>query len=258
VLQLLPGIGPSHAKRCLDVFAASGHNWSILKSYQQPAAAKEEWRSATDLLTTLAEATQWLGQVAAVKKWYATHLTRIYDAAAVRMGDIEQLEQIANTFASRERFITELTLDPPQVTGDLSGPPLLDEDYLILSTIHSAKGQEWDSVYLLNVSDGSIPSEFSSGTPEQIEEERRLLYVGMTRAKQSLHLVAPLKYYVTQQPKLGDRHVYGAKSRFITASLMQTFDATGWPQVYQQGEPTFREDQGARIDIATRVRDLWR
>jgi DNA helicase II / ATP-dependent DNA helicase PcrA len=101
----------------------------------------------------------------------------------VRLGDLDALEQIAGKFATREQFLTELSLDPPQATGDLAGPPLLDEDYLVLSTIHSAKGQEWDSVYVLNVADGNFPSEFATGKPALIEEERRLLYVAMTRAK---------------------------------------------------------------------------
>jgi len=257
VLQLLPGMGPAHAKRCLDVFAVSGYDWATLAAYQLPAAARDEWASTTALLSTLAGATQWQGQVTAVKKWYEAHLTRIYDSAAVRMGDIEQLEQIANTFPSRERFITELTLDPPQVTSDHCGPPLQDEDYLILSTIHSAKGQEWDSVYLLNVADGNFPSEFTAGKPELLEEERRLLYVAMTRAKHNLHLVAPLKYYVTQQSKLGDRHVYGAKSRFVTDSLTRTLEATHWP-AKQEIKRQAPANHAAPLDIAKKMLNLWK
>ena len=65
---------------------------------------------------------------------------------------------------------------------------------MILSTIHSAKGQEWDYVYVLNVADGNFPSEFAAGKPDMIEEERRLLYVAMTRARNELHLCAPLQY----------------------------------------------------------------
>ena len=106
------------------------------------------------------------------------------------------------------------------VTSDQSGNASKDEDYVILSTIHSAKGQEWDIVYVLNVSDGNFPSEFSTGKPEMIEEERRLLYVAMTRARNELHLCAPLKYAVTQQAKNGDKHVYGAKSRFMTDKVL--------------------------------------
>ena len=119
----------------------------------------------------------------------------------MRIGDLVQLERLAQQFATRDQFLAELALDPPAATGDLAGTPYLDEDYLVLSTVHSAKGQEWDAVYMLNVADGNFPSEFSTGRSDQIEEERRLLYVAMTRAKNDLHLIAPLKYYVTNQPK---------------------------------------------------------
>src|SRR5207237_7019675 len=145
------------------------------------------------------------------RECYEPVLERKYDAAQVRAGDLEQLEKIATQFATRESFLTELALDPPQATGDRAGPPLLDEDFLVLSTVHSAKGQEWEAVHILNVADGNFPNEFSTGRSELIEEERRLLYVAMTRAKTDLHLIAPLKYYVAAQSRMGDRHVYGAK-----------------------------------------------
>src|SRR5436305_2067230 len=119
-------------------------------------------------------AVDWEGQLGLVRRWYQPHLERLHDHAQVRGQDLEQLEQIGAHYPSRERFLSELTLDPPQATGDHAGPPLLDEDYLILSTIHSAKGQEWDSVFVLHASDGCIPSDMTTATPEQIEEERRL------------------------------------------------------------------------------------
>src|ERR687886_124949 len=115
--------------------------------------------------------------------------------------------QISSGYPSRERFLTELTLDPPDATSDESGPPLRDEDYLILSTIHSAKGQEWKSVFVLNVVDGCMPSDLGAGTSAELEEERRLLYVAMTRAKDDLHLVVPQRFFVHGQPVRGDRHV---------------------------------------------------
>ena len=96
------------------------------------------------------------------------------------------MERIAETYPSRERFLSDLTLDPPDATSDEAGPPLRDEDYLILSTIHSAKGQEWTSVFVLNCVDGCIPSDLATGSRDEIEEERRLLYVAMTRAKEEL------------------------------------------------------------------------
>ena len=112
----------------------------------------------------------------------------------MRQADLLQLEQIAQGYPSRERFLTELTLDPPDATSDEAGAPLLDEDYLILSTIHSAKGQEWKSVFVLNCVDGCIPSDLATGTSAEIEEERRLLYVAMTRAKDHLHLIVPQRF----------------------------------------------------------------
>src|SRR5690606_9310332 len=113
---------------------------------------------------------------------------------------------LAAQYRAREHFLTELTLDPPDATSDEAGAPLLDEDYLILSTIHSAKGQEWQAVFVLSVVDGCIPSDMSTGRPDDIEEERRLLYVAMTRAKDELHLVLPQRFHVHQQPRNGDRH----------------------------------------------------
>ena len=115
----------------------------------------------------------------------------------------------------RERFLTDLTLDPPDATSDEAGPPLLDEDYLILSTIHSAKGQEWNAVFLLNAVDGCIPSDMGTGTSDEIEEERRLLYVAMTRARDQLAIMIPQRFYVHQQRGGGDRHLYAARTRFI-------------------------------------------
>jgi DNA helicase-2/ATP-dependent DNA helicase PcrA len=133
--------------------------------------------------------------------------------------------------------------------------PLLDEDYVVLSTVHSAKGMEWDSVYVLNVNDGSFPSEFSTGKPELIDEERRLLYVAITRARNELHVISPLKYHVTQQPKTGDTHVYGARSRFMTEKVLKCFAPTTF-----HGTPTadrLAAEGGQKLDIASKLKDMW-
>jgi DNA helicase-2/ATP-dependent DNA helicase PcrA len=112
--------------------------------------------------------------------------------------------------------LTELTLDPPNASGAEAARPQRDEDYLILLTIHSAKGQEWDGVFVLNLVDGCIPSDMASAKPEQIDEERRLLYVAMTRAREHLHLLQPLRFYLTHQHRHG--HVMGPRSRFLRGS----------------------------------------
>jgi DNA helicase-2/ATP-dependent DNA helicase PcrA len=243
-LQLQAGVGPAGAERAFTRFEADGFSWSSLRTGS----------SDLDGLLLFLGSSPWEGQVQRVREWYTPHLERLYDAAQVRAGDLVQLERIASQFATRESFLSEMALDPPSATSDLAGAPYLDEDYLVLSTIHSAKGQEWDAVFLLNVADGNFPSEFSTGRPELIEEERRLLYVAMTRAKTDLHLMVPLKYYVTQQSRMGDRHVYGAKSRFLTRAVMQCLEGVTYGEAL---EPAASLDGKAAVDVAARLRGLW-
>ena len=260
VLKLIQGIGPAAAAKCYDYLAVNDFALASLAHYTPPAAARFEWNGFTALLASLAavpgEDRGWQAGLAETRRWYRPVMERLYDSVETRVADIEQLEQIAGRYPSRERFLTELTLDPPSAAGDESGDPLLDEDYLVLSTVHSAKGQEWESVFLLNVTDGSFPSEFSTGKDELIEEERRLLYVAMTRAKQSLTLVAPLRFHVTQQPKDGDRHVYGARSRFLTDRLLATMrpDFRGRDAA---GSDAFVSRSSTRIDVGSRMREMW-
>ena len=166
-----------------------------------------------------------------------------------------QLEQIASGYPSRERFLTELTLDPPDATSDQAGVPLLDEDYLILSTIHSAKGQEWKSVYLLNVVDGCMPSDLGAGTSAEIEEERRLLYVVMTRAKDDLHLIVPLRFFVHGQHAQGDRHLYA--SRTLHPQEVARTVRAAWPFV-PAGTAAPAAARGPKLDIGARMRGMWR
>ncbi|MBT8081591.1 MAG: ATP-dependent helicase [Gammaproteobacteria bacterium] len=260
VLKLLPGMGPSYAARCFAHLALNGHRLGSLAEFRPPAAAAGDWPAFCELLVDLGDteaATQgWQAQVTQVRHWYQPHLERIYDGIDTREADLEQLEQISGRYPTRERFLTELTLDPPSAAGDLAGDPLLDEDYLVLSTVHSAKGQEWEAVFLLNVTDGSFPSEFATGKPENIEEERRLFYVAMTRARQSLMLVSPLRFHVTQQRRDGDKHVYGARSRFMTEQLLATMDQR-FAGRSAQGAGTFRVRSDRTIDVAEKMRQMW-
>jgi DNA helicase II / ATP-dependent DNA helicase PcrA len=154
--------------------------------------------------------------------------------------------------------LTELTLDPPDATSDLAGVPLLDEDYLILSTIHSANGREWKSVFVLNVVDGCIPSDLATGTTAEIEEERRLLYVAMTRAKDDLRLIVPQRFFTHGQNAQGDRHVYAARTRFIPDGRLSLFNNRAWP-VMAAGSVGVRDSsQGVRVDVGARMRSMWR
>jgi DNA helicase-2/ATP-dependent DNA helicase PcrA len=257
VLQLLPGMGPANARRCLDLQAAAGGSWQALGAFRPPPAAARDYLQLLELLTALsAPDCPWEGQLQRVREWYRPLLERLYEQSFVRAADLEQLEQLSSQYSSRERFISELALDPPQATSDLAGPPLRDEDYLVLSTIHSAKGMEWDSVYLLNVVDGSFPSEFATGREALIDEERRLLYVAMTRARDDLQLIHPLRFPVTQQAPRGDRHVYGGRSRFLTAGVMQHVEQAAWHRRPTEA-PVAPGVSLPRIDVAAKLRDLF-
>jgi DNA helicase-2/ATP-dependent DNA helicase PcrA len=256
VLKLQSGFGPAHAKQALEHFEARGFEAKALADFDAPQPVKMEWKRFCALFEKLADpATPWPGQVGLVKDWYKPQLERIYDSGWTRLGDIEQLDQLSVQHPSRERFLTELTLDPPLASSDQSAGASKDEDYVILSTIHSAKGQEWDIVYLLNVSDGNFPSEFSTGKPEMIEEERRLLYVAMTRARNELHLCAPLKFAVTQQPKNGDAHVYGAKSRFMTDKVLDSLEKISIRTTV--GVENLKAGDTTTVNVVAQLKEMW-
>src|SRR5574340_143182 len=164
--------------------------------------------------------------------------------------------QIARTYPSRQRFLTELTLDPPDATSDEAGVPLRDEDYLILSTIHSAKGQEWSAVTLLNAVDGCIPSDLATGSPQEIEEERRLLYVALTRAKDHLQVVVPQRFHVTQQTGYGDRHVYAGRTRFIPAGMANLFETRVWPEAAAQAASGSAPPPEV-VELLSKMKAMW-
>jgi DNA helicase-2/ATP-dependent DNA helicase PcrA len=258
VMQLIPGVGPSSAQRALDRMAEAADPIRALVEADPPLRTGDDWRSFVDTVIALrSHRTGWPAELGRARLWYEPHLERIHEDAATRRADLVQLEQIASGYPSRERFLTEVTLDPPDATGDRASMPILDEDYLILSTIHSAKGQEWKSVFVLNVVDGCIPSDLAVGTLAEVEEERRLLYVAMTRGKDDLHLMVPQRFFTHGQKAEGDRHVYAARTRFIPDELLSLFERTTWPVVAGEAavQPVVHD---VRIDVGARMRSMWR
>ncbi|HTQ83868.1 MAG TPA: ATP-dependent helicase [Pseudolabrys sp.] len=255
VAQLMPGIGPGTASKLLDA-VAHGDPIAAIGNFRPPAAAAHAWPEfAAMAQALLAGDAGWPAELDLICRWYAPHLDRIHEDAGARALDLAQLADIAQGYPSRERFLTELTLDPPDATSDQAGPPLLDEDYLILSTIHSAKGQEWTSVFVLNTVDGCLPSDLGVGSTSEIEEERRLLYVAMTRARDHLHLMVPQRFYTHGQRSGGDRHVYAQRTRFIPSDLLDRFERRTWPPAAAHGKST--RSVRAPIDVRARMRRMW-
>ncbi|MDP9839691.1 DNA helicase-2/ATP-dependent DNA helicase PcrA [Neorhizobium huautlense] len=258
LMQLIPGVGPQTAGKILDAIATDPEPLAALQEIPAPPRSGEDWTAFVEMLASVRRGEGWPSEIGTARNWYEPHLERIHEDADTRKADLLQLEQIASGYVSRERFLTELTLDPPTATSDQAGVPLLDDDYLILSTIHSAKGQEWRSVFVLNCVDGCIPSDLGVGTSAEVEEERRLLYVAMTRAKDSLHLVTPQRFFTHGQHSQGDRHVYAARTRFIPATLLQFFENTAWPVVEPMSEAEKAARKQVRIDVTARMRGMWR
>ena len=257
VLQLLPGIGPKSAAQVLDNLALAQDVTMSLRESRVPGATAKAWQDFLGLVEMLRpRAMPWPVEFETLCRWYAEPLERLYDDAQVRQTDIDQLAKIAAAYPTRQRFLTELTLDPPDATSDEAGVPLRDEDYLILSTIHSAKGQEWKAVYVLNAVDGCLPSDMATGSPGEIEEERRLLYVAMTRAKDHLEILVPQRFFVSQQSQFGDRHVYAGRTRFIPASLLHLFESRSWPAPEPVAADCAGGPQEQIVDMRAKIRAM--
>jgi DNA helicase-2/ATP-dependent DNA helicase PcrA len=228
VLQLLDGVGPALARRTTAALHTTG---DLTAAATRAGLSGDVVESTTALATALAAARspelrqQPGAQVAVVRTWLDGRVQRRHRNGDARRADLDRLEAAAGIAPSLERFLTELTLDPPSSTGELAGPPHLDDDALTLSTIHSAKGAEWDVVHLIHLADGCLPSDLATGRPEEIDEERRLLHVAMTRARDDLWLHVPLRYHHHRQNSRGhDDHGYAQRSRFLSPAVAACCD----------------------------------
>ena len=253
LLQLIEGVGPVTARRALNLMIG-GAPADPLAAWPQarerlPAAAHSAADSLIDALRLARAETSRGTRTGRLRAGAVAQPTRVgakavagaqaerlrdalaplircrYSDGAVRMQDLDQLVAAARESADLTHFVAELALDPPQSSSDLAGPPHLDEDYLELSTIHSAKGLEWGAVHVLALYDGNFPACMAAGTNESIDEERRLLYVALTRPRRQLHLYVPVRYH--HRPKgIDDAHGYGKPSRFLSDEVQRTCDVT--------------------------------
>jgi len=255
ILQLLDGIGPTTAARITEHVAANQSDPRSIRSFAAPPAAREDVERLASLLDQIVP----MGvrnpavQVERIRKYYDPILTRTYENPGVRMRDLVSLEQIATGYTSRRQFLVDLQLDPPSSTSDLAGPPMKDEDWLVLSTIHSAKGCEWDVVYVIHAADGFLPSDMAAGREEEVEEELRLTYVALTRAKNFLYVTWPLRYYYKWYAITGN-HTYAQLCRFFTPDVLKSVDQLN---LVQPGDFDVPRDPVGDSDIQDQIRHMW-
>ena len=258
LLPLLPGVGPGKAQQLMAVLHESGGEFAAWSEWKPPVAAAKIWPKFVALLQGLTNTDDDLStQLHRVRKFYAPLLEAKYDHVEPRLRDLEQLELIASRYRNRQQMLTEITLDPPSSTQDLAGPPQLDDDHLVLSTIHSAKGLEWDAVYVIHAADGNIPSDMATKNPAEIEEELRLFYVALTRAKNHLYVCYPLRYY---WPGRGDHHGYAQRTRFLPDRVLKCFQEQVTDPFGEDDEGDEEDDVSARTTsraVRRRTKDLW-
>jgi DNA helicase-2/ATP-dependent DNA helicase PcrA len=221
LLQLLDGIGPAGARRAMSALGVADAEANPLVRFvaSDPPLPARAAVDAAQLRAALddcrAGALTPGQQIERLRHGLEPLLRRRYDNADIRLRDLTALSRVAGGYDDRAQAVAELTLDPPTSTSDLAGPPRLDDDYVILSTVHSAKGGEWRIVHLIHAADGMFPSDMATTDREGIEEERRLFYVALTRAREHLYIYAPLRYHHSGPFGRGDSHNYGQRSRFL-------------------------------------------
>jgi len=257
VLRLIGGIGPTTAAAAIAHVAQHGYVASALASFPAPPASRPYVQKLATSLAAAAKAgvERPAVLVELMLDFYEPLLQQQYENPEPRRQDIAHLAQLAASCPSLTAFLDDMVLDPPMSTADLAGPPVQEEDWLVLSTIHSAKGLEWDAVYLIHAADGCLPSDMATGSKEEIDEELRLAYVAMTRARDFLYVLWPLRFY-GRTPGTTDRHMYAQRSRFLSDEVAATMElrATGY-DISGTGLPEGPE--GGR-DIGARIRDIWR
>jgi DNA helicase-2/ATP-dependent DNA helicase PcrA len=219
VLRLHEGIGPAHARRILDALRPADPRPFDRCACAAEAASARARPAVSATLSALAAAAALATvaeRAAAILAALVAPLRARYPDASARLSDLERLADAAASRPSLHEALVELALDPPVSASDLAGRPRLDDDFLIISTVHSAKGLEWPVVHLPHLVDGAVPSDMALTSPEGLAEERRLFYVAVTRARDELYLYAPLRLHYRRNGR-DDRHGYGQLSRFLTA-----------------------------------------
>lgn len=262
ILTLLPGIGQSKASALVDTLTAADGSFDAWLSWKPPSAIRDDWPKLIQMLLRISQrsASSDAGPATdlhEIRCFYSPLVELRYNNVKARINDIRQLEIIAGRYRTRGEFLAEMTLDPPASTQDLTADPRMDEDCLVLSTIHSAKGLEWDSVYVIHASDGCIPSSMATDTEEEMEEERRLFYVAMTRAKNNLFICHPERSE-SHHRRRSNREPISRVTRFLPTRIQSVFDTVSHGAVAgMEFENTDRLISGDTSQIRQNIAKLW-
>lgn len=226
LLRLHDGIGPARARamlRALQPDDASAQARHADVAALAPPMARIGVAGTLDGVVAARQLATAADRAAAVVALLTPLLVSRYADHAARVADLHRLIGAAAAAPSLPEFLAELTLDPPASTGDFAGAPRLDDDYLVLSTVHSAKGLEWDTVHVIHAVDGAFPSDMALSTDAGLLEEQRLFYVAVTRARDQLAIYTPLRMPHHRTAR-DDKHSYAPASRFLDAEALSTLD----------------------------------
>ena len=257
LLLLLPGIGEATARAAMDALAAAAWDSAAFGGYVPPPRARAAHSALVGLLSTLREApgtdeARVAREIGEVRTMYDAIVRDRYDRPEPRLADLDQLQTIASGFPDRATFLSALALEPPSATQDFAGAAgESEDDAVILSTVHSAKGKEWDAVFIISAVDGLFPSIRSLGSDEDAEEERRLMYVAMTRARNHLSVVHPLSSYGSRR---GADYSLTQLSRFVDQPVRATMHHVALGQDDKPAEPEISRPAGPSVDLRALLR----
>jgi DNA helicase-2/ATP-dependent DNA helicase PcrA len=264
VLQLADGVGPKSATRMMTDLGVHEAGFAVPNPLDRfcadPARAGQrsahELQGIADGFSRCRDQSVPLGvRVELLCGVLEPMIRRNYDRPEPRLADLDALAGLAADYSGLDAFLADLTLDPPSSTGDLAGKPSLDDDWLTLSTVHSAKGGEWDVVHLIHAADGAFPSDMATGTDEGVDEERRLFYVALTRARSHLHIYAPLRYHHGDPGGWTDKHSYAQRTRFLPPELDCLMDMRAVRSRIDQPVPAAALPVSSAVDLG--LRGLW-
>ena len=240
ILMLMPGIGDATARAIMESMAQRSWDPDAFSHFVPPPRARDAHRGLSDLLRRLRASRRGdtdegsVGEdIDEIRTLYDAVLAERYDRSEPRLADLDQLRVIAAGYPGRSAFLAALALEPPSNTQDLAGGSESEDDALVISTVHSAKGKEWDAVFVIWAVDGWFPSSRSLDDEDQLEEERRLMYVAMTRARNHLAVTYPLNVYASRR---GSDYSIDQLSRFIDRGVREKMQRVV-PQEAQSNAP---------------------